>query len=476
MCGPNRCVEFPGLCLVFVVLFGARLTAWPEEVSTEELDKAVVSLRNVNHAALSGEQRKAKGVEINQAWKTIHAAGASGVARLVAELDEVIANHEKDEYFKLNASALLWITGRLKHAEKIGEVWNASKLHVNPNYVFFPAFEAARTQDPRALPMLGACLKDKKGNVRIAAHAMKVAWPLTHEFIWGAYGPKGLPVLERILRSSKDSGVLQSAMLLLSRSQHLAALTKIRQLAAQGEGEVCRTAVECLGMFGHPQDFELLVSTARSKDAGYLVSAVIALKYYQDLRGVPCLVPLLNSPHAAVRRLTIGALYHLATPASLNALEKHSRRATSAGEKEMCKQVLARMLIAMDLTWEAYAAESAMEKAALMAGLRARKEAKYKRVASDRRLTHEEFVKAMNEWKRRRRTTGGTYAWVKDRHVLAVVTPKDLGLLLEVKAAIYGRLSGECLSDIRILDQIVTRLGRCRYRKIVGVCKKVEPR
>ena len=473
----ERRTKLIALVAVVVGLSASSEPAWAKGALDEELQTAVATLRNIRPEKLSKEQRAKKALEIQHAWKAIRSAGRGGVEALVTELDKVIAGNEKDEFFQLSAAALLWTVGNLEHAEKIAQAWDAtSSFDLNYNYVFFPALEAARTQDPRVLPMLKACLKDNKGKVFITAHVMTVQWPLTHEFIWGAYGPKGLPVLQQVLMDSKNPVALQSAILLLSKAQYLSALPKIRTLAGQGEGEVRRTAIECVGLYGHPQDFDFLVSIAQSKKVADLVSAVIALGHYEDLRAVPHLVRLLNTPHSVVRRLTIQALHNLPVPASIEALKRHSRTARDARERKMCERYLKATLDDMKLTWDTYEAESAAERSALVAGLRARMESKYQLSASDRKLTHGEFLQAANEWRRRRRITGGKYEWVHERHVLAVVTPADIELLLEVEAAVYARLSDECLYEINTLDTLIKRLGRRRYRKVVGVCQKAQPR
>jgi hypothetical protein len=50
----------------------------------------------------------------------------------------------------------------------------------------------------------------------------------------------------------------------------------------------------------------------------------------------------------------------------------------------------------------------------------------------------------------------------------------DLPLLLEVKAALCAGLSEESLVEIRRLNKVIERLGRSRYRKVIGLTEKVE--
>jgi hypothetical protein len=101
---------------------------------------------------------------------------------------------------------------------------------------------------------------------------------------------------------------------------------------------------------------------------------------------------------------------------------------------------------------------------------RRKRREKYELKPDDRKLTHKELLKAAAEWKVNLRITGGTYEWVEDRHVLAVSTPAEISLLLDVMAACYLRLSDECLYEVRMLKEIVKRIGRSRYRAKVGIC------
>jgi hypothetical protein len=93
----------------------------------------------------------------------------------------------------------------------------------------------------------------------------------------------------------------------------------------------------------------------------------------------------------------------------------------------------------------------------------------------DRKLTHKELLKAAAEVKANHRITGGAYEWVEDRHVLAACTPAEIPLLIDVMAACYFRLSDECLYEVQMLQEIVKRIVRARYRAKVGICDDVRP-
>jgi len=467
------------LALVVSLLFGFAAKAGEPATAGPELEKAIAAMRGVDPAKLSEEEQSAKSEAlISEAWQVLIGAGPAGAERLKAELRKMDAAQERDDFFKVGAAVILWQIGNLSEAETISRLWESGvDLAVNYHYVFFPAFDAARTQDPRALPMLTACLGDKTGSVFVTPHAMTVSWPLTLEFLWGAFGPTGLPTLERIVQTGQDPVMLESAVGFLARAQYLAALPRIRELAHEGPADVRRAAVRSLGEFGHPQDYEFLVGGLSSADPLDAAAFAYAVYEYEDLRAVPHLVPLLETPDDALRNEAVACLAHLVTPEGLAALRKRSAAPADApeGVKETasaCQRNVDGALERMGLTWEAYAAKPAEEQAALLADLRGRMDEAFVPRPDDRKLTHDDLVKAAAEWKANHRITGGTYEWVEERHVLAAA---DIDLLVDVKAALYVRLSDECLYETRMLDGLISRLGRSRYRRAAGVTDKVEP-
>ena len=442
-----------------------------QERSQEDLERAVAALRHIVPGRLSEAEEQTKGQELDDAWLTIQSHGNEGALRLKREIAQLESTGEKDHFFALGASALLWRMGGLEHAETIAEIWNSTPVHVQYLYVFYTAFEAAKTQDQRALPMLTACLRDKQGSIFVSRHSMRVAWPLSHEFLWGTFGPQGLATLNTILNSSKNVVEVESAIVLLSKGQYLEALPAIRRVAAEAEGDVAATAIRCLGMYGHPQDYEFLIAGLRSGDPSELHQYAFALFEYGDLRAVPHFVPLLKAEDAALRYEVIAALTQLLTPRGFEAIHEHSTGTQDEDERKLCQKFVGKVLEDLNVTLDAYSTKSAEEKAALLAALRKRFEERYVLKEGERRLTHNQFVEAAEEWKTSHRITEGKYRWVEARHA---TTPAGIGLLLEVKAFLYWRLSDECLYEVRRIDELVKRLSRRRYRRAVGVCDKVE--
>lgn len=445
-----------------------------QSAPASKLEKAIAELRHIVPDKLTEAEQEAKSKAIAAAWNVIKAEGPSGLARLKQELQQVSNTNERDDFFKLNASALLWEIAKLNEAAKIAEVWNTTPLNVSYNYAFYPAMEAARTQDERALPMLVAILRDKDGQTFFPQHAMRVPWPLTHEFVWGAFGAKGLPVLEGILETSQNQVELQSASRLLGRAQSLKSLPRIREIAKSGTGEAKHWAIMALGIFGHPQDFDFLLSGLQSTNPVEVWPHVFALYEFEDLRAVPHLLPLLKSTEGVLRFEAISALRHLLTPAAMEALQAHSETTKDEREKERIKRHLSRLFEDGKTTWQSYLRKSPAQKEAFVAAFRQGFEDEYSLKKGERAMPRAEFLSKAAMWKEKGRLENADRGEVGVRHLLAATTANDIELLLDVKAKLYLRLSDECLYETQRIDRAVQHLGRSRYRKVTGITDKVE--
>jgi hypothetical protein len=490
----NRTIAFLGAALLLVVPVAAQ------DKPDKKLEQAIAVLRRVDQRKLSEQQQKAKAEEIDAAWGVIKAAGKMGVARLKEEIRLVDQNKEKDDYFKLNASALLWDIGQFDEVDTIAAVWKSTPLNAQYKYVFHTAYAAAQTQDRRAAPLLLACLKDNQGEFDLLPHVY-TRWLGALEIIWGAFGPQGAPHLMRVLETSTNPSELESAIFLLIWTQELKALPRVREIAARGPREARLEAIRYLGFYGHPQDYDILIAGLRSADPEEVYVHVYALYEYEDLRAVPPLIPLLKMDNEFFRREVFSTLIHLLTPASLDALRNFCEEAgrntrpdsQQRGECSMIESKLKDVMIDLG----DYANKSSREKADLITGARISAEVRYLLSEDDKKLTHDQLIEAAQEWKRNGRIFGAKpltftqlpkkdnkdntflvsvnkYDWVEERHILSAAAAGDIPLLLEVKAALCARLSEETLFEIRRLNRVIERLGRSRYRKVIGLTEKVE--
>lgn len=437
------------------------------EPGKEDLEKAIAALRHIDPSKIGEGEKPKKSEELKKAWDTIQATGNNGVARLKREIEEVDRKGEKDYFFKLNAAAFLWNVGKFDEVDTLVKLWISTPLTFHYHYVFHTGFAAAATQDPRVLPLLKIILRDDRGMVQ-TPH-MPIQWPDSHEFIWGAYGPQGLPVLFEILKTSKNPVELMSAVHLLSDAQYLEALPFIRNLVRNENDELRAWAIFGLGHFGHPQDYTFLISGLKSRNETDIQAHVIALGRYGDLRAVSHLIPLLNSKSLKVSGTVIIALSELLMPASLQVLQDHAGQTKDPREEERCKRVVESVLKNLNLSWTEYLGKSPVEKEQLIKELRARKISFQE---DERRLSREIFLKASPLWKKQHRLP----SWLETKHLITAATVDDLNLLLEIKGAVLLRLSDECLYETRRIDDTVRYVGRSRYRKNPGITEKVEER
>ena len=331
----------------------------PVEISAEDLEEAIAKLRDVDFSKLTDEQQKTKNTEIDEALTAITSADERGAGRLKQEIEALSKVQQHDVFFELLASWGLWDIGGLDEAEAIARISRGIPVDQRNEYYdsfFSLAVRAARTQDPRALPLLELLLADDQG------HISMLEYPLTHEFLWGNFGPKGLPVLHEILKTSKENIPIESAIRLLSRSQYLPGLPEIRAAVASEAPRVRHAAVAALGRFGHPDDYETLAAGLAAGDADDLVSYASALGPFGDIRAVPQLVPLLSHKDDSVRDAAISTLgSYLITPEGLQALHDHAAQFTDGDEKSYCEYYVKNALEDSGLTWEAFAAKSPAE-------------------------------------------------------------------------------------------------------------------
>jgi hypothetical protein len=276
-----------------------------------------------------------------------------------------------------------------------------------------------------------------------------------------------LPALAEILKTSKDPTEMASAILLLTKAQYLPALPRIREIAATGQGEARLVAIQCLGTFGHPQDYEFLISGLRSEDPEVVWRHVFALYEYDDLRAAALLIPLLETKDARLEREAFAALTHLLTPASLEALQKHSQTVKDAQLKEAMDEWFHEEI---KINWADYLKMPAQERERMVTSLRnQREDSKFKLSEGEKGYTHDELVRAAAEWKQKHRMEE-----VQVSELLSGATVNDIELLLDVKATLYTRLSDEAMYEVQRIDEAVKHLGRSRYRKVAGITNKVE--
>jgi len=77
------------------------------QATDKKLDDAIVVLRNIKNERLTDEQQNLKAKQIDESWKVLVAAGQKGAERLKQEIQKIESAKEADDFFKLNATAVL---------------------------------------------------------------------------------------------------------------------------------------------------------------------------------------------------------------------------------------------------------------------------------------------------------------------------------------------------------------------------------
>ncbi len=423
-------------------------------VAPKVLEDAVLALRGLDYENMDNGENDS----VDQAMQTLINAGYEGADKLKQELAAIEKAGDSDVSFQLLAAWTLWNIGEVDEAETIASIWSA----IPPTewiyrLLFIPGIMAASTQDPQVLPMLKVLLSDKEGR----PYPM-LGYPLTHEFVWGAYGSDGLPVLHEMLKTSDNPVVMESAITQLARAQYLPAITEIRQ-ATKSEHEAVQSAgVIGLGLFGHPDDFDLLIAGLDSPDPEIVFLYTFALVESGDLRAVPYMIPMLKSSDESLRTEAAWGLgNYLASPEGLKALMETAQSTTDEDWAKACESYVEIVLESADLTWGEYLNLPIRDQEKVTEDFR------YSDIMlkeGEQAITHDEFLELISEWQESGYLYSVTWDEVEIRHILPVAKPDDINLLLDAKASFYMRVSDECIYDARFIDELIYWIGRSRYR------------
>jgi hypothetical protein len=139
-------------------------------------------------------------------------------------------------------------------------------------------------------------------------------------------------------------------------------------------------------------------------------------------------------------------------------------------EIHQCKDMVDYVLREGNLTWDEYAKNSPDEKKKLIADSRKKLEEGYRPSTEVKVSTHEEAVKALEEWKK----AGRISMYSKARYLLPVLTLQDMNLLIDTRAALYSRASDESMYEIGDISGAMKSLTRSSYRKTPGLTEKAD--
>lgn len=422
---------------------------------------------------------------LRNAWNVVADSGADGLAAVKSALADAKAS---EGVFVVAGGALLWRLGGLDEAENIAALWRnySYPAGFGSPVLHATAYAAARTRDPRALPLIFAVLRDTQGVVDVPRAGISLAWPETLDFIWAAYGPRGREPLARALAVSMDRDFQASAAWLLAKDGYFEALPAIRAVAYSDDRGIGReTAIRALGILGHPDDFARLSCGLGDlgryilgPDEIALAEAYIdALAEYGDLRGAKAVKDFLDAAgDDALRQRARTLIVNLLTPDLLAQLRKESG-SLSGEAKEDWDAALGRLFEAIGVTPAAYDAMDAAKQREALNGVRAQ--------AEDAFIPRPDEKPLDRAWLKSRldKLRAGKLLFAADpdarelplpRRFLAIATPADIPELLEARAVVASHLTEEALADMDVLSAMAVRIARASYRQVPGLSEEVK--
>ncbi len=322
---------------------------------------------------------------------------------------------------------------------------------------FFTAYDAALARDAGALPTLVAFLSDRSGPIFMPQHSLSIEWPVSLDFVWGAYGPEGYPVLVEIAAESGDPVMVESALAVLCTSEYPDALPVARRLAIEGETPgIRRAAVRLLGWHGRARDWERLLIGLMSDDADDISASLWAIHKSGDDRAVSYAIPFCNHPDPWIRDEALSILALACTPESIQAMHKVcDDRPDDTGMDEFAFYIDALLWMA-GLDRVTYCALPPVDREQAIARAKA---ILYGPRPGAAPLSRDEALAMVAQWTEKGRIICDGLDDV-EHQIAAALVRDDIPRLQELRASIYRRLSDETLRDVAKVESIMQKVVR----------------
>lgn len=319
---------------------------------------------------------------------------------------------------------------------------------------FFTVYDAALTRDPKALPILVAFLSDRTGPV---FDSVDMERPVAVDFVWGAYGPEGYPVLLEIAAESGDPVMVESALAVLCTSEYLDALPVARRLAVEGEtAGIRQAAVRLLGWHGRARDWERQLIGLMSDDVDDISASLWAIHKSGDERAVSYAIPFCNHPDPWIRDEALSILALACTPESIEAMRKVCEEQPDDPDLNDFACYADAVLWMAGLDWTTYCALPPEAREAAISRVRGILYGPRPDVA---RLSREEALAMVAQWTEKGHIDCDGLDDAENQ-IAAALVRDDIRLLQELRASIYRRLSDEALRDVTKVESIMQKVVR----------------
>jgi len=342
-------------------------------------------------------------------------------------------------------------------AEAIAEAATAARA-----ISFHTAYDAALSRDPKALPMLVAFLRERTGSTLPAGESMEqqpmdMEWPVALDFVWGAYGPEGYPVLVEIAAESGDPVMVESALSALCTSEYPDALPVARRLAIEGEtAGVRRAAVRLLGWHGRARDWERLLLGLMSDDVDEITASLWAIHKSGDPRAVSYAIPFCDHPDPWIRDEALSVLALACTPESIEAMHRVCDQRPEDPSLDEFTFYTDVVLWIAGLDRATYCALAPADREQAIARAKA---ILYGPRPGAAPLSRDEALATAAHWTQEGCINCDGLDDVENQ-IAAALVRDDIPMLQELRASIYRRLSGQALRDVATVESIMQKVVR----------------
>jgi HEAT repeat protein len=431
-----------------------------------ELDGAIAALKGVEPGRLSDEQLHAKNAELDRAWRTLEAHRERAIVLVERALRDLRASGRRDDVFAIEASGVLWHMAGVDAAGEIAVALEGVDLGARFQVAFSMLAAAARTRDPRVVPILRYALvtDEKTGTANFAEHFLTVAWPDTLAFMVAPFGPSLCEQMPLPALPPSDERAALSLLYLADTMACASAQPAIRRWAHEAKGRVGEQAALALSHLGAPEDRDWFISLAASPDGKTRWRSAYLLYEHGDPASAPTLRRLLTDADQQVRLEAVAGVFHLIDAEGGRALMDSCRAAApSSPEREKIDGMLAE-----------FARETGVERASLEGGARAawepavqaywkKRDTLFALRPGDRKLDRPELLRALAHWGEAGSLSPEEHdwtSWIESRHVLSIAEPGDVPRLVSVRSAILRRQNDEIAEELKVVDRMIGVLRR----------------
>ena len=460
--------------IIFVILFFLNSNLLAEEISNLEktIIQSIEKLKNkdINNLYAPGKNKQKE--EVEKARALILENKEISLNLLKNQVKIVLESNKNDYVFLQEAASLIWQIAGESEVDFIFFIWKKIPYEEQSNGIYFTAIEMAKKRNEKYLPLIKFLSGNEKGSYFTKNNGIHIRWPITIKILWSFYGYESMPELMKILESPLEPNeVKKSSILILTQAQYLPALPLIRSYATNTNNILKESAICSLGIFGHPQDFDLLIKDFENSENEELWARAFALFEYEDLRAVPYLIKKLNTNNAAARLEVLAALSHLYSKESITSIIEYCKNPKNKREEKFCFYYSINFEKDTNTKLDLFSKLNEKEKDDIVFGLIERKNSRYKISTNNQNFTRDDFFKLKTYWEKNEKFLPAGYENIKIGDLINILSDKDIPILYNTISKNYDNLKEESFADIETLEKLIKYISRKRYRSEIALTK-----